>query len=161
MGPTSSAHYGLREELSRYFGRLHRRRCHTTDILDTIPIQMKQSQIEDAIERDAMPLPLNTYKIYGHSDDIVTIDGPNISHKPTSGIELYPEKFPFHFYAIANDLSPLFRITALLVHDQWQIGISPIADDVPLPIGEYSLSVEGYSAVLTITTAESLNFVEV
>lgn len=118
---------------------------------------MKQSTIEDAIEQGQNAL-LKTYTITGHSDDIIEVNGPNLGN----GLEFYPSAS-----TMLIDMSPenslvedAAVISVALVNDQWIIGVGPKSDNVPLPLGEYTITASGYSATLTITTPVLLQFQE-
>lgn len=114
---------------------------------------MNQSAIAEAIEQDR-PANLHTYTIYGHSDDIVNIEGPGLGN----GLELYPSKASFSF--LVKGESSIGRIIGQLVNDQWGFGVAPFSDGVPLPIGEYTLTAKGYTTTLTIRSMFLLTFEE-
>lgn len=97
---------------------------------------------------------MNTYTISGHSDDVLTIEGPNLGN----GLE-FNNLAGLFLVTVADEEDRQCLIAAQLGYNsQWMIGIQPMDDDAPLPIGEYELTAKGYSAVLTITTPQLLTF---
>lgn len=117
---------------------------------------MKQSTIAEAIEEGRNPV-VYEYRISGHSDDILQVEGPGVD------AEFYFCDQILHGNTINvmvhDSEGATFYIKAgLFGGSQWMIGINPSDDDAPLPIGTYELSVQGYTAVLTIKTPKHLAF---
>lgn len=104
--------------------------------------------------KQGIQAPVNVYTISGYSDDIVTIDGPGLG----SGLEF--DNTAGHFLITVKDEegNQCLVNVQLGFNSQWMIGVQPIDDDAPLPIGKYELSASGYSAILTISTPHTFSF---
>ena len=98
---------------------------------------------------------MNRYVVYGHSDDIGTVEGPGVD------AEFYAKDGGNHIEITAADATGKSVIIDLhlLGGGQWTVGIRPVDDGAPIPIGSYDLDVRGYTAVLSIHTVERLTFV--
>lgn len=116
-------------------------------------MRINQSQIADAIEQ-GQETTLHTYTIYGHSDDVLVIEGPNLG----SGLEFNNPAGHFLVTVADGEDRQCLVAAQLGYNSQWTIGIQPMDDNALLPIGEYKLTAQGYSAVLTITSPQMLTF---
>lgn len=99
-----------------------------------------------------------TLRFYGHSDDLMEINGTLIDEPSLVSVYETPGTV-----RVANDEAGLF-VTALyqpnLACACWMIGIAPLDDNVPLPDWPMRWSAQRYTTVLEIDVPDDVRISE-